>query len=311
MRRLLVCAAFLASLGQTAQLAIPAGETTPGELAVRLRSWADSLKGAIVPPSLGKLPAAWQVRTAEGVYSIPTSPLRQWTGKPTHEPNWIAAAAWMNQLVRQLESYDGQPQTPPSAKSRLHAILNRAEFAPTAPPGYLAEWQKRFTTFIQRMMERLFGGLLRQSRDSWKIFYLVLGGVLVLLGYFAYRLARNRRNQGQLSPPEGSIVTSFRPWEQWLQAARAAASEGDLRKAIQCAYWTGVTRLQEVGDLPQQATHTPREYLRVFKGQTEHSETLRMLTTYLERVWYGRTVASMEDVQTCLSSLEALGCRAE
>ncbi|MBV9266302.1 MAG: DUF4129 domain-containing protein, partial [Acidobacteriaceae bacterium] len=70
-------------------------------------------------------------------------------------------------------------------------------------------------------------------------------------------------------------------------------------------------RLQAIGALPNDLTHTPREYVRVLSGtQTaENTKSFRTLANAIERCWYACMPATPEDFSICLKSLEALGCK--
>jgi hypothetical protein len=108
-----------------------------------------------------------------------------------------------------------------------------------------------------------------------------------------------------------------RSWQEWVFAAREAAGRGDYRMAIHCAYWAGIARLQDLGALAPDRAKTPREYLRALaKSKLVLPETaatrlqaLSMLTSRLERIWYGYHIATETDFRDSLTQLETLGCR--
>jgi hypothetical protein len=107
-----------------------------------------------------------------------------------------------------------------------------------------------------------------------------------------------------------------RSWQQWVFASRAAADRHDYRSAIHCAYWAGITRLQEMGTIASDRAKTPREYLQSLaksklilpETHTTRYEALSALTSRLETRWYGYQTATEADFHDSLAQLEILGC---
>ncbi len=86
--------------------------------------------------------------------------------------------------------------------------------------------------------------------------------------------------------------------------------------AIHCAYWAGIARLQDLGALAPDRAKTPREYLRALTKSklilpetiaTRH-QALSLLTSRLEKIWYGYQIATEADFRDSLTQLETLGC---
>ena len=107
-----------------------------------------------------------------------------------------------------------------------------------------------------------------------------------------------------------------RSWQEWVFAAREAAGRADYRMAIHCAYWGGIARLQDLGALAPDRAKTPREYLRALHKAklilpealaTRHL-ALSLLTSRLEKIWYGYQIATEADFHDSLTQLEILGC---
>jgi hypothetical protein len=107
-----------------------------------------------------------------------------------------------------------------------------------------------------------------------------------------------------------------RSWQEWIFAAREAAARGDYRMAIHCAYWAGIARLQELGALSADRAKTPRENLRALAKSklilpetlaTRH-KALSLLTSRLEKSWYGYQIATEAEFRDSLTQLETLGC---
>ena len=113
-----------------------------------------------------------------------------------------------------------------------------------------------------------------------------------------------------------SAAVPTRSWQEWVFAAREAAGRGDYRMAIHCSYWAGIARLQDLGALSPDRAKTPREYLRALtKAKLVLPETLAtkqqalsLLTSRLEKIWYGYQIATEADFRDSLTQLEILGC---
>jgi hypothetical protein len=134
---------------------------------------------------------------------------------------------------------------------------------------------------------------------------LLVGG----LGFVAFLLLRLwDRDTHPEEPAAASKTERSETFENWLAAAQACAAAGEFARAIQCAYWAAITRLQFSGSLPRDATCTPREFLHLAK-HPDILPPLKLLTSSLEAFWYAGGVASPDDFATCLKSLEALGCK--
>src|SRR5262249_46842848 len=145
-------------------------------------------------------------------------------------------------------------------------------------------------------------------------FWLFLVGVVGCMALWLFRFLAGRDGLSTLSA--SASPTSSMSWQEWIRAARVAASRGDFREAVHCAYWAGVIRLEDLGILPQDRTKTPREYLRLLSEpaldelapRLAYREPLAVLTLRFERIWYANRSAGAEDFQESLRQLEALGC---
>ncbi len=258
------------------------------------------------------LPLAWRVRTPDGDYTISTAPLRDFLDRSLLND----AQTWLDQLAGQLEAYNGAGTPVLKVRANLQRILARPEFAGNGPPSAWDRFRERINAWIEDFLKRLLHLARQHPTTGHVVFWVAIIGGVGLLGFLLFRLWNRDRYELKLSGSATPAVA--RSWEQWLRAARAASDEGDMRKAIQCAYWAGVARLQVSGALPRGLTYTPREYLRLasapqqgYFGSPAAINPLRTLTSYLERFWYGRVTATADDFSACLGSLEALGCKVD
>jgi hypothetical protein len=246
-----------------------------------------------------KLPDVWQVQTADGVFSISTAPL-----KALIKNDPPKAPMWLNHLARQLEGYSSSgPRA--DARVALKRILARPEFAGNGPPNAWERFRQRVFAWIGRWLGRFFTAMGGHATGAWLVFWLVLISAAALVAF--WMIQRGRGTAGlQLSGAPRDLPV--RTWDEWIAAAQAAAQVGDLRSAVQCSYWAGVTRLQAKGALPPDRARTPREYLRALAAG-ESAAPFRALAQSHERCWYAYVPATPEDFSRCLQSLEALGCQ--
>jgi Domain of unknown function (DUF4129) len=260
------------------------------------------------------LPDRWTVATPEKNYSISTEFLRGQLRTNSEK----SAQAWVDHLRRELENYSATPpQGTADSRAELDGILGGAEFAAVHPPTSWDLFRQRLAAWIERLLLRLFGSLARYPLGGYILFWVVvvLGVGIVALWVFRFMVSRDRIDS--LSP--GQIIHPVRTWQEWLQAARAAANTNDFREAIHSAYWAGITRLEDTGILPRDRTKTPREYLllvsqpapRERASHAAYREPLTVLTSRLERTWYGSRAANFDDFRDTLRQLEALGCQLE
>lgn len=196
------------------------------------------------------------------------------------------------------------------ARAKLKRILARPEFMDERPPSAWNRLRERIGAWITDFLRRIFD--FAADTGTGRFFFWVL--VVAATAMLGFALVRrwNRDDRVPALPVFTGAVT-LRNWEEWILFARAASASGDLARAIQCAYWAGIARLQEIGSLPADPTRTPREYLHLLVSHSRDGalpgSALTSLTSYLERFWYARLAASPEDFAACLTSLETLGCR--
>jgi hypothetical protein len=292
---------------------------SPASLAAELRGLQSALDHGSDPQSL-VFPAAWQVETSERHFSISTEPLRTLLETirkdPSRRESGIRQAqAWLDMLAQQLEGFETPAPAPPAAsRAKLDKILAHPEFVVAVrPPTPLEVLRQRIIAWFQELLRRIFGAMAEHATTSEILFWIVVAACVGFLAVWLIRWwTRDRRIPGLPRPP--SAETPVRTEQEWLAAAHRAAQEGDWRQAIHNAYWAAVSRLQRCGALPEDLTRTPREYLRLFAGRPAPDpsrEPLAALTSGLERFWYARRTARLEDFRESLIHLETLGCKVE
>jgi hypothetical protein len=242
------------------------------------------------------LPDEWRVRTNQGTFTISTAPLKKAAD----------SRAWLKHLEEQVDGFEGRRAGGDGARAQLAAILAQKEFAGARPPNALERWMERVRSAIAHWLDASFHF---GEMPPIGVLLMVVGVLVVAFGVLMLVLRRERESY-RLGLNSGAFGMPVRSWEEWSRAARAAADSGDLRKAILCAYWAGISRLQASGELPADMTKTPREYLRALGARGSNvAAALRALTTRLETFWYGPGRATEADVAACFDALKDVGCQ--
>jgi Domain of unknown function (DUF4129) len=244
------------------------------------------------------VPVSWIVESSGRRYSISTAPLRRMSSEQ-------AKRAWLDQLARQLESASAQP-IPSPARTQLDRILARREFAPVRPPNLWERLTQRVLDWIGGIIRNILAYAKQHPTGGTVLFWLAAAAAVGLLGFWLLRLWSGKR---RIPLPQPEPATLGWTWQQWVLAARESHDRGDLRRAIHCAYWAAVVRLQDLQLLPRDLTRTPREYLGLLPNQEISHAPLAALTSALERFWYAARPVSSADLRESLENLEALGCR--
>jgi Domain of unknown function (DUF4129) len=298
--------------------------TGPQELAKRLHQLQAELTSQTVSSVLADLPAAWDVATPERRYSISTEPLRSLlmaapSDQATRNNGIRQAKAWLDHVAQQLDAFASAPaDTIPNARGQLDRILARPEFAGVRPPSAWDLMRARIAARIASFIQRFFAFAAQHPTGGQVLFWVLMVGGVGLLAVWLIRFWMRRDPIFTL--PKPPPVVRSQSWEAWIRAAREAADRGDPREAIHCAYWAAVAHLQEGHILPEDLTHTPREYLRLMSQARPSApgdsrvpvvDPLTTLTRLLERFWYGGQPAATDDFHASLKQLEALGCKVD
>ena len=276
-----------------------------------------------------RLPASWIVETSERRYEISSAPLRDLLDRAgrddAHRKEILEQAGmWAENAATQAEGYVASESAASSssdatARAKLEQILKRREFSPAGPPSAWDQLRQKIGQWVLRMFEKLFGSMARHPIGSELLFWLIIFGVVCWLVTMLVRFWTGRGRNIALQSI--GTIAAHRSWQEWIRGAQDAAARGEFREAIHLLYWAGITRLEDLSILTVDHTRTPREQLRLLSNPAK-SGTLEAasatpaqrapmvgLTTQLERVWYGRRPASVEDFRECLKHVEDLGCR--
>jgi hypothetical protein len=193
-------------------------------------------------------------------------------------------------------------------KRKLAEILSRPEFQKPAPKepeeSWFDKWVREFLQWLEQYMPKFAPGTAPDLSGGVSIVqYLLIGLIILLLGFLAYKLAplfAPRFRRKEKSAKESRVIMGETIHEDVSSSdlfsdAERLAREGDLRGAIRKGY---VALLCEMSDrkLIGLARHkTNRDYLRDVRSRREIHSEMTGLTGSFERHWYGSEDANTED----------------
>jgi tetrahydromethanopterin S-methyltransferase subunit G len=321
MKRLLLTGWMILAL---ASAALPQEAGTPQDLPQGLKNylaeldrWSAAAKIIKDQPEQAAayrkaLPRAWPVSVRGQQFEVPTDWLAKdldsiHTKPATAAPVCGEIQQELDQMRSAAEAFEQEAgPNPVQARTRLTAVLNRAEFREVHKRGWLDEIRERISVWFANLYERLFGGLGSHP----EIGRVVLWGLLILLvSLFLVLLAqRFFRHRPDVSLDLKGNVLATRGWRDWARDALATAGRGNYREAIHFGYWAGIYRLEELGVWQAHRARTHREYLRLLDVGDGRRTPLAALTSRFELVWYGGYPARAEDFEFVVKQLEGLGC---
>lgn len=281
---------------------------TAGKSGETLRSYRESL------------PRTWAVDDGGRHYDVPSELLAARLLKAEKQPELRGqqlgqARDYLDALAAEATSLSGpQPASTASARSKLDAILARSEYAHARRQSWWDKLRARINEMLFNAMVRILRGIGGQASFGYILLWIGVCAAAVLIAYWIFR-RWFRTARGEEMALQAAAIPS-RSWQEWIFAAREAAGRGDYRMAIHCAYWASIARLQDLGALAPDRAKTPREYLRALSKSklilpetlATRQQALSLLTSRLEKIWYGYHVATEADFRDSLTQLETLGC---
>jgi hypothetical protein len=266
------------------------------------------------------LPEAWAVDAGGRHYEVPTDLLVSHIVKAERQPEIRGqqvdeARGYLDALASETESLSGQTLlSSDSARTKLNAILARSEYAHVQQESWWEKLRAQLSEILANALLRILRGVGGQASLGYALLWIGICAAAILIAYWIFR-RWFRAARVQEMDLQAAAVPS-RSWQEWIFAAREAAGRGDYRIAVHCAYWAGIARLQDLGALSPDRAKTPREYLiALTKSKLVLPETLAtrqqaltLLTSRLEKIWYGYQTATEADFRDSLTQLETLGC---
>ncbi len=193
-------------------------------------------------------------------------------------------------------------------KRKLSEILSRPEYQKPLPKepeqSALAKWISKFLEWLEPYMPKFGSGSAPDVSGVVSVVqYILIGLIILLLGFLAYKLAplfiprfRAKEKSGKESRVIlGETIHEDVSSSDLFSDAERLAREGDLRGAIRKGY---VALLCEMSDrkLIGLARHkTNRDYLRDVRSRREIHTEMSGITGSFERHWYGSQDAEAED----------------
>ena len=227
------------------------------EAAAEMRNIEAQLDRGEIAPVVAALPEQWTISTPEGSYTISSKVLRDLIAQTPRGSGLPRAKEWLDHLAAHLDGSAVTPRASGNAHQELTRILARREFDSVRPPSQWELLQERIRNWLGRFFQRLFGFAAQYPTESKIFFWTLIGGAVLAFLVWLFR----RWDRAELLSMNIPSDTTLRTSNQWIVAARAFSADGDFRKAIQCTYWAAIVRLEEIGRLPRNRPHTPREYL--------------------------------------------------
>ncbi len=142
----------------------------------------------------------------------------------------------------------------------------------------------------------------------------VLGAILGWLGLLGWQLGRRYYRQWQRrSPPTATPGRDRNPdatrrVRRWLARSQQYERQGRYRDACDALYRALLHHLDETQIVPQLASRTDREYLRLLQTHPQFASYQTVIQTH-EQVHFGDLAASSETWQRCQPAFQALRSR--
>jgi hypothetical protein len=192
-----------------------------------------------------------------------------------------------------------------NARNDLKTIFERREFRGLTGPSLRDQWKARLSRWLMAKVAALLRRLHVNATVGNTFGWIVVALAFAVLGYWTWRtLSRHSRPV----VTHVGLPAATQDLRRWVDDAVAAAERGDYREAIHCAYWAGVSRLEDAGILKRDRARTPREALRLLDSHPDAKTRLGDLTRRFELVWYGYRSVSAADWSGARLQLEQMGC---
>jgi hypothetical protein len=334
-RSLRVLASILLALAIVHTVAARATDSAPQSAAGPIYDWQSftqelgrldtGLKGAGKSPETLRslresLPKTWAVEAGGRRYDVPTDLLVSRLVKAERQPELRKeqldqASKYLKALAGETAALSIQPLPhTDSARAKLNAILARSEYARVQKESWWEKLRARINEILFNALVRILRGIGGQAPLGYALLWIGICAAAIFIAWWIFR-RWFRAARGEEMALQAAAVPS-RSWQEWIFAAREAAGRGDYRMAVHCAYWAGIARLQDLGALAPDRAKTPREYLRALAKSKlilpetlgSRQQALSMLTSRLEKIWYGYQAATESDFRDSLTQLETLGC---
>lgn len=209
-------------------------------------------------------------------------------------------------LRQQAEAADSPARSWDNERAKANAILSRKEFEAVAPPGWLERMQERFARWLERILGRTIGRIFDYPNLGRVLIWSLIGLAVAVLALWTYRRLTRQAKEEEVA--EEAAEARPAGWKVWASEASAAATRGDFREAVRCAYWAAIHRLEGLGLWRPDPARTPREYVRALPSDNVRRPPLLAVTRKFEMAWYAQHEATRQDFEESAAELEKLGC---
>lgn len=209
-------------------------------------------------------------------------------------------------LRQQADAADSPPRSWDKERAKANAILSRKEFAAVAPPGWLDRMQERFERWLERVLGRTIGRIFDYPNLGRVLIWSLIGFAVAVLALWTYRRLTRQAKEEEVA--EEAAEARPAGWKAWANQASTAATRGDFREAVRCAYWAAIHRLEGLGSWRPDPARTPREYVRALPAGSVRRPPLLAVTRKFEMTWYAQHEATRQDFEESAAELEKLGC---
>ena len=246
-----------------------------------------------------------------------------------------SGAARPSRPVPQQQTGVQAAPAPIDTKQALQQILAEPEFQPLAERSELRDlikgvdlsktktWWQSFSDWIKKhLFPQNPPPKTEPPRWNWQggetIVYVLLGiVVLVLLAMLVKWIlerplreeALNTAAMGEAPPLEASATENAldHTVDEWEVFAQQWLGRGDIRQAIRALYLATLVHLHRERRIDYNRAFTNWIYVRQFRGEEGHKQTLRQLTRLFDEVWYGDRLCGEEQYRSFERGVRDLG----
>jgi hypothetical protein len=281
-----------------------------------LQQLADRV-GAADGPAAGaalgrELPSTWTVRVGGERLAVPSEPIADaLTATPAASSSWADVRGGIVARIDALRE-EASPLARAGAPARPHLRAALSEVL-AAPEFRGRQRYASLLAFVDRVRRWLRSWLPDVTPGTAAVVPILRYGTwvmaaiaFVLLAWLTWRLLRGASRDAAVRPRPTPTVDPIDA-RTWAARARAAASAGDAREAVRCAYHAVLHRLDEDGAWTLAEARTPREYMRLLPAADHRQPAVSFVARLFEGAWYGGAEPAIDDARAAVRHLAELG----
>ena len=186
-----------------------------------------------------------------------------------------------------------------SAAERVAEAIRRAW-------DWTLKWLERFFDWILDFWPKRPDGVLSFDVATTLVVTILVGSILLLIAFAAWRVLRRRVPDTPLQPVERSSVKRGRDEDplsreanEWERYALELTAQGRVREAIRAWYHAVLVSLYRSGAVHYRKGRTNWEYVSRIGPETAWRPRFVEMTRTFEREWYGHSESSREALESC------------